>query len=69
VRALHAAGRDAAANDVAGRLVRTLAADIAANGTIHEFYHAETGQPLLSPGFLSWNMLAHGLWTGGSAHE
>lgn len=69
VRALRAAGRDAAAKDVAGRLVRTLAADIVANGTIHEFYHAETGQPLLSPGFLSWNLLAYGLWTDGRAHE
>lgn len=42
---------------VAGRLVNLMRDDIAHNGTIHEFYDAESGAPLCNPGFLSWNML------------
>ncbi len=44
--------------EVAARLTRVFAADIAQNGCLHEFYHGDTGQPLHKPGFLSWNMLA-----------
>ena len=65
VRALQRYHRDEVAQEVAARLIRTLAADIQGNGVIHEFYHGETGQPLLSPGFLSWNLLAFGLTASG----
>jgi putative isomerase len=44
--------------EVAGRTVKLFAADIAQNGCLHEFYHGDTSQPLLNPGFLSWNLLA-----------
>ena len=44
--------------DVAFRLIRTFAADIEQNGCLHEFYHGDTGQPIINPGFLSWNILA-----------
>lgn len=44
--------------EVAGRLVRTFAADIEQNGSMHEIYHGDTGQPVMRRGFLSWNMLA-----------
>ncbi len=44
--------------DAAYRLIRTYAADIEQNGCTHEFYHGETGQPLMRPYFLSWNVLA-----------
>jgi putative isomerase len=44
--------------EVAGRTVKLFAADIARNGCLHEFYHGDTSQPLLNPGFLSWNLLA-----------
>ena len=43
--------------DAAYRLIRTYAADIEQNGCIHEFYHGETGQPLMRPYFMSWNAL------------
>jgi putative isomerase len=51
-------GRIDDAKEVAGRLVRTFAADIESNGCIHEYYCGDTGQPLSKPGFLSWNLLA-----------
>ena len=35
--------------DAARRLIRTYAADIEQNGCVHEFYHGETGQPLMRP--------------------
>lgn len=44
--------------DAAYRLIRTYAADIEQNGCTHEFYHGETGQPLMRPHFVSWNVLA-----------
>ena len=44
--------------DTARRLIRTYAADIEQNGCVHEFYHGETGQPLMRPYFMSWNVLA-----------
>lgn len=46
------------AADVAGRLLDVFCADQQQNGTIHECYHAETGAPIMKPGFLSWNLLA-----------
>jgi putative isomerase len=49
------------ATEVASRLIRVFAADITTNGCLHEFYHGDTGQPLLKPGFLSWNVMALGL--------
>jgi putative isomerase len=47
-----------AALEVGERLVAVFAADLHANGTLHEYYHAETGNPVFNPGFLSWNLLA-----------
>lgn len=44
--------------EVAFRLIRTFAADIGTNGCVHEYYHGDTGQPLMKPGFVSWNILA-----------
>jgi putative isomerase len=69
IQALRNYRRHDAAREVAARLIRTLAADIEGNGVIHEFYHGETGQPLLSPGFLSWNLLAFGLTAPGESYE
>ena len=34
------------------------AGDLRANGLIHEYYDADTGAPVIKPGFLSWNLLA-----------
>ena len=44
--------------EVAMRLVKTFALDIKQNGCIHEYYHGDSGQPIMRPHFLSWNMLA-----------
>jgi putative isomerase len=46
------------AADLASRQIRVFAGDIQTNGCLHEFYHGDTGQPLLNPGFLSWDVLA-----------
>lgn len=51
-------GYVAEAQEVAYRLIRTYAADITQNGCVHEFYDGDTGQPLTSPNFISWNLLA-----------
>ena len=44
--------------EAAMRLIKTYALDIIQNGCIHEYYHGDSGQPVIRPDFLSWNMLA-----------
>jgi glycogen debranching enzyme len=44
--------------ELAHRLNRTFAADIQTNECLHEYYHGDTSQPVIKPGFLSWNVLA-----------
>lgn len=61
VCALAGAGMKAEALELAERLVKLLASDILSNGCMHEYYNAETGQPVLKPGFISWHMLAYKL--------
>ena len=50
------------AKELARRILNTFAADIEQNGCLHEYYHGDTGQPLLKPGFLNWNLLVMNLW-------
>jgi putative isomerase len=45
------------AEDIACRLIDVFACDLKTNGVLHEFYHADTGEPVMRPGFLSWNLL------------
>lgn len=49
------------AGEAAKRLLNTFAADIEQNGCLHEYYNGDTGQPLLKPGFLNWNLMAFNL--------
>jgi putative isomerase len=49
------------AGEAAKRLLNTFAADIEQNGCLHEYYNGDTGQPLLKPGFLNWNLMAFDL--------
>ena len=49
------------AKEAARRLLNTFAADIEQNGCLHEYYDGDTGQPLLKPGFLNWNLMAFDL--------
>jgi putative isomerase len=43
--------------DLSFRQIRVFAADIRQNGCLHEYYHGDTGQPIMKPGFLSWDIL------------
>ena len=45
------------AKEIARRILNTFASDIEQNGTLHEYYDGDTGQPVLKPGFLNWNLL------------
>lgn len=58
VRCLLSNGFRKEAEAVSSRILNTLHADIEKNGTVHENYHAETGQALWAPDFMSWNILA-----------
>lgn len=50
-------GYEDAANDVAAKTLRILSSDLATSGSLNEYYHPDTGQPLSHPGFVDWNML------------
>jgi hypothetical protein len=58
VRCLSALGYAEGARAVASRMVSTLIKDLQNTGTLHENYHAETGESLFAPNFMSWNILA-----------
>lgn len=40
------------------KTLRLLSEDLEASGELHEYYNPESGRPVMSPGFLNWNMLA-----------
>lgn len=46
------------ATDLARRTLDLLERDLRSNGDLHEYYHPDTGAPLMNKGFLSWNYLA-----------
>lgn len=50
-------GFKAEAAELAGKTVKLLAADLAANGSLNEYYHPETGKALSHKGFMDWNLL------------
>ncbi len=58
VRSLSRLGYRDGARAVASRMVATLVKDLHTTGTLHENYHAETGEALFAPNFMSWNILA-----------
>jgi putative isomerase len=45
------------ARDLADKTLRLLAADVATNGSLNEYYHPDTGAPLSHKGFMDWNLL------------
>lgn len=45
------------AAELAAKTVRRLSADLAANGSLNEYYHPDTGKPLSHQGFMDWNLL------------
>lgn len=46
------------AEAIYAKTLRLLGEDLRASGELHEYYSPETGSPVMSPGFLNWNMLA-----------
>lgn len=46
------------AKTIAEKTIRLLEQDIAKTGVMHEYYHPETGEPIMNPGFQNWNLLA-----------
>lgn len=49
---------EAEARELANRVLKLLGDDLRATGTLHEYYIPETGAPVMSPGFMNWNILA-----------
>jgi putative isomerase len=45
------------ASDLADKTLRLLSTDLAANGSLNEYYHPDTGKALSHPGFMDWNLL------------
>ena len=46
------------ADRIAGSISNLLDADLQKTGCFHEYYSPETGNPICTPGFMSWNGLA-----------
>ena len=51
-------GHGEMADRVADAIVNLLADDLRTAGCFHEYYSPETGRPVATPGFISWNALA-----------
>jgi putative isomerase len=45
------------ARDLAEKTVRLFGLDLETAGALHEFYHPDTGEPIMTRGFLNWNCL------------
>lgn len=45
------------ADELRDKTLRLLAADLARNGSLNEYYHPDTGQALSHSGFMDWNLL------------
>jgi putative isomerase len=45
------------ANELAGKTISLLSANLAKDGSLNEYYHPETGAPLSHKGFMDWNLL------------
>jgi putative isomerase len=46
------------AQDLCKKTLLLLGEDYEKTGSLHEYYNPETGEPIMNPGFLNWNMLA-----------
>lgn len=45
------------AHDLATKTINLFGRDLEKNGTLHEYYQPENGEPILNPGFQNWNYL------------
>jgi putative isomerase len=50
-------GFDDDARDLAEKTIRLFGADLEANGSLHEYYHPDSGEPIITHGFQNWNFL------------
>jgi putative isomerase len=50
-------GFDDEASKLADKTLRLLSTDLAANGSLNEYYHPDTGLALSHKGFMDWNLL------------
>ncbi len=57
MHALMRYGYKDAALEIAENVTRLCLNDLERNGMMHENYHADTGEPLAAPDFISWNLL------------
>ena len=51
-------GFNSEARELAQKTQKLLEQDLAACGDLHEYYHPETGEPVMNGGFINWNILA-----------
>ena len=45
------------ARDLAEKTVRLFGQDLETAGSLHEFYHPDNGEPIMTHGFQNWNFL------------
>ena len=46
------------ATELAEKTIELLGKDLEACGELHEYYHPETGEGIINPGFQNWNLLS-----------
>jgi putative isomerase len=56
-KGLKNSGFDDEASKLADKTLRLLSTDLAANGSLNEYYHPDTGAALSHKGFMDWNLL------------
>ena len=56
-KGLKKSGFDDEAGRLADKTLRLLSTDLAANGSLNEYYHPDTGAALSHKGFMDWNLL------------
>jgi putative isomerase len=62
-------GFDDDARELAEKTVRLFGRDLETSGALHEFYHPDTGEPVMTRGFQNWNFLVLNMiaWLEGRA--
>jgi len=50
-------GFDDEARELAAKTIRLFGRDLETCGALHEFYHPDTGEPIMTRGFQNWNFL------------
>jgi putative isomerase len=54
-------GFDADARDLAEKTILLFGRDFETNGCLHEFYHPDSGEPIMTKNFQNWNFLVLGM--------